>query len=99
MMTTAATVAHIIAEQAGRDVGAVTPDKRLVADLLLDSLERIELVMALEEHFDLVIDAAAAEACVTVGDCVALVERLLPTPACARDGNVRANLTKGAADD
>lgn len=91
MMNTAATVTHmvthIIAEQAGRDVSAVTPDKLLVADLLLDSLERIELVMALEEHFDLVIDDTAAEACVTVGDCIALVERLQPTPACARDGN------------
>ena len=86
MMNTAATVTHIIAEQLGCDVSAVTPDKLLVADLLLDSLERIELVMALEEHFDLVIDDTAAEACITVADCIALVDRLLPTPACARVG-------------
>ena len=83
MMNTAATVTHIIAEQAGRDVGGVTSDKRLVADLLLDSLERIEIVMALEEHFGLVINDADAQRCVTVADCVELVERLLLTGACA----------------
>ena len=67
------TVTRIIAEQLGRDVGAVTPDKRLVADLLIDSLERIEIVMAIEDHFSLVIDDDAAEQCLTVGDCIALV--------------------------
>jgi acyl carrier protein len=46
----------------------VTAHSRLTEDLELDSLDKVELIMALEEKFDVNIDDDKADACVTVGD-------------------------------
>lgn len=86
MKTTAKTVMHIIADHMGMADCYVTPETKIVADLGADSLDEIEMVMAIEAHFDLEIDDMDAEKCITVADCIALVDRLLPTPACARVG-------------
>lgn len=44
-------VRKVVAEQLGVPLSDVEPQKRLVADLGADSLDRVELVMALEEEF------------------------------------------------
>ncbi|AFX93560.1 acyl carrier protein [Serratia phage phiMAM1] len=46
-------------------------------DLWFDELDRIELIMELEEHYEIEIDDEKVEAAVTVGDVVNLVEKLV----------------------
>lgn len=65
---------------AGKAAETIRPEHTLDG-LGLDSLDKIEFVMALEEEFRCEIDDAEAEKIVTVGDAVALVERLLKAPA------------------
>ena len=52
-------VKQIISEQLGVDEGEVTLSASFVDDLGADSLDQVELVMALEEAFDLEIPASA----------------------------------------
>ena len=56
-----ARVKKIIAEQLGVEEGQVTNEKAFVADLGADSLDTVELVMALEEEFNLEIPDEEAE--------------------------------------
>ena len=65
-----ARVKKIIAEQLGVPEADVTNEKAFVADLGADSLDTVELVMALEEAFDIEIPDEAAEGIATVGDAV-----------------------------
>lgn len=74
---TLALVLKLAADQVGMSADAVKPDDRLVADLGFDSLDSIELVMACEEEFDVMIPDPVAEKCVTVADCAALVDSTL----------------------
>ena len=59
-------IAGIVAEQLGVAVSQVTPEKAFVADLGADSLDTVELIMALEDGFGLEIDDDAAEKLTTV---------------------------------
>lgn len=59
-------IAGIVAEQLGVTILQVTPDKAFVADLGADSLDTVELIMALEDGFGLEIDDATAEKLTTV---------------------------------
>jgi acyl carrier protein len=59
-------VQKIVAEQLGVDVGEVTPGASFANDLGADSLDTVELVMALEEEFDVEIPDEAAEEIATV---------------------------------
>ena len=52
------------------DESIVTPEASFSADLGADSLDIVELVMALEEEFDIEIPDSDAEKVVTVGDVV-----------------------------
>ena len=63
-------VKEIIVEQLGVAETAITPDASFIDDLGADSLDIVELIMALEEEFDLEIPDADAEKVVTVGDVV-----------------------------
>ena len=63
-------VKSIIVEQLGVDEEEVTSDASFVDDLGADSLDTVELVMALEEEFDLEIPDEDAEKIVTVGDAI-----------------------------
>ena len=60
----------IVAEQLGVDESQVTEDASFIDDLGADSLDIVELIMALEEEFDMEIPDADAEKIVTVGDVV-----------------------------
>ena len=63
-------VKGIIVEQLGVADTAVTMEASFIDDLGADSLDIVELVMALEEEFDIEIQDAEAEKVVTVGDVV-----------------------------
>ena len=63
-------VKEIIVEQLGVADTAVTMQASFIDDLGADSLDIVELVMALEEEFDIEIPDADAEKVVTVGDVV-----------------------------
>ena len=63
-------VKETIIEQLGVAETAVTLEASFIDDLGADSLDIVELVMALEEEFDIEIPDADAEKVVTVGDVV-----------------------------
>lgn len=63
-------VKDIVVEQLGVDEEEVTEQASFVDDLGADSLDIVELIMALEEEFDLEIPDEDAEKIVTVGDAV-----------------------------
>ncbi|NLW46442.1 MAG: acyl carrier protein [Firmicutes bacterium] len=63
-------VKDIVVEQLGVDEEEVLEQASFVDDLGADSLDIVELVMALEEEFDLEIPDEDAEKIVTVGDAV-----------------------------
>ena len=63
-------VKGIIVEQLGVSDTAVTMEASFIDDLGADSLDIVELVMALEEEFDMEIPDSDAEKVVTVGDVV-----------------------------
>jgi len=59
------------------DAVAITPETLLIEDLAADSLDLIELVLAVEESFDVDVPDDAAENIRTVGECVAGISGLL----------------------
>ena len=67
-------VTDIVAEQLGVDRDKVTTDTSFVNDLGADSLDTVELVMELEEEFDITIPDEAAEKIQTVGQAVEHIE-------------------------
>ena len=67
-------VKEIIAEQLGVDSEQVTENASFTDDLGADSLDTVELVMALEEEFDLEIPDEEAEKIVTVKDALNYLE-------------------------
>jgi len=67
-------VRSIVSEQLSVDAGEVKPESNFQNDLGADSLDTVELVMALEEAFDIEIPDEAAEGITTVGDAVKYIE-------------------------
>ena len=67
-------VGEIITDQLGVSVDQVVPEAKFVEDLGAESLDVIELVMALEEDFDVEIPDEDAEKLLTVGDVVRYME-------------------------
>ena len=67
-------VRGIIVEQLGVDAEEVVQTASFVDDLGADSLDTVELVMALEEEFHLEISDEDAEKIATVGDAVKYIE-------------------------
>lgn len=64
-------VKEIVIDQLEVDAEQVTPDASFATDLGADSLDTVELVMALEEEFDIEIPDEVAEQIDTVGKAVA----------------------------
>ncbi|EMH00139.1 acyl carrier protein [Helicobacter pylori GAM210Bi] len=71
------TIRVVIAEQLGIDVSQVTPEAKFVEDLGVDSLDIVELIMALEERFGIEISDEQAEKIVNVGDVMRYIEKQL----------------------
>ncbi len=63
-------VKEIIVEQLGVEASQVSEKAKFVDDLGADSLDTVELVMALEEEFSIEIPDEDAEKIVSVGDAV-----------------------------
>jgi len=63
-------IKQIVAEQLGVDEDQVTKEASLMDDLGADSLDTVELVMALEEEFDIEISDEDAEKIQTVQDAI-----------------------------
>ena len=76
-VTIAEKVKTIIADQLNVDEYEVTMDALFVDDLDADSLDVVEVVMELEEEFDIEISDEESEKMVRVKDVVELVERKL----------------------
>ena len=74
MASVAERVIEIVAEQLGVDKEKVTPETSFVNDLGADSLDTVELVMALEEAFNIEIPDEAAEKIDTVQKAVDYIE-------------------------
>jgi acyl carrier protein len=68
-------VKQIVSEQLGVDEGEVTSSASFVDDLGADSLDQVELVMALEEAFDLEISDEDAEKIRTVQDAINYIDK------------------------
>ena len=67
-------VKEIIVEQLGVDAAQVTEGAKFVDDLGADSLDTVELVMALEEEFSLEIPDEDAEKITSVGDAIGYIK-------------------------
>ncbi|MCX6102556.1 MAG: acyl carrier protein [Bdellovibrionales bacterium] len=67
-------VKNIIVEQLGVDMETVTPEASFIDDLGADSLDIVELVMTMEEEFDLEIPDEDAEKIKTVNDVVSYIK-------------------------
>ncbi len=67
-------VVGIIVEQLGVNADQVTPEAKFIEDLSADSLDTVELVMALEETFGQEIPDEEAEKLQSVGDVIKYIE-------------------------
>jgi len=67
-------VKKIIVDQLGVDAAEVTPEASFIEDLGADSLDTVELVMALEEEFGIEIPDEEAEKIVTVKDAIGYIK-------------------------
>jgi acyl carrier protein len=68
-------VTQIIVDQLGVESSEVVPEASFVDDLGADSLDRVELIMAFEEDFDLEIPDGDAEKIVTVQDAISYIQK------------------------
>ena len=92
-------IRSIVAEQLGVDVSEVTPDASILDDLGADSLDVVELVMALEDAFDIEVPDEDVEDIRTIGDMERYVEERAawlvrrmssPSPAASDDNQTRS---------
>ena len=67
----------IMAEVLNVDTEEVTPDTNFVDDLGADSLDIFQIVMGIEEEFDIEIPTEEVEQIVSVGDAVEQIKRLI----------------------
>lgn len=67
-------VIGVVAEQLAVDKDKITRETSFVNDLGADSLDTVELIMELEEEFDLMIPESAAEQIQTVGQAIDFIE-------------------------
>jgi acyl carrier protein len=70
-------VVAIICEQLGVNLDVVKDEAQFVGDLGADSLDLVELTIAVEDHYGVVIPDELAETCTTVGKAISLVEDLV----------------------
>lgn len=65
---------NIVEENLGAPEKPITLDTHIIDDLNADSLDLVELIMAVEEAFDITIDDSEAEHLMTVGDIIRFIE-------------------------
>ena len=67
-------ISAIIADQLGVDASEITMDTNLMKDLEADSLDAVEIIMAIEDEFDIEIPDEDAEQFQLIGNLVKYVE-------------------------
>ncbi|MBE6425808.1 MAG: acyl carrier protein [Planctomycetaceae bacterium] len=67
-------VMRVVGDQLGFEMDKLTPETSFVQDLGADSLDIVELVMALEEEFQITIPEEANDDVQTIGDAVRHIE-------------------------
>jgi len=67
---------EVVAEQLSVDKDTIKPDSKFIDDLGADSLDIVELVMALEEKFDIEIPDSDAESIITLQNAVDYIEKI-----------------------
>ena len=72
-------VIQIVSEQMSVDKNEVSRDTSFVNDLNADSLDTVELVMELEDEFDMTIPDEEAEKLKTVGEAIGYIQKHLET--------------------
>ena len=71
------TVRKVLAEQLEVDAASITMDTDIINDLGADSLDLVELVMSLEERYDIVLTDDKTASVRTVGQVVAMLEGIV----------------------
>lgn len=74
MATTLERVQTIVSDRLGVDADQVVPDAEFIGDLNADSLDLVEVIMAMEQEFDVEIKDEDAEKIRTVGDAVSYID-------------------------
>ncbi len=69
-------VCKMLAEQLNIDAASITPEAEVVKDLGADSLDVVELMMALEDEYGITLPEADVENVKTVQDIVTMMEKL-----------------------
>ena len=75
MSDTAERVKKIVIEHLGVEADKVTPDASFIDDLGADSLDTVEIIMAIEEAFGIEIPESEQEKIRTVGDAISYIEK------------------------
>jgi acyl carrier protein len=73
-----ATILKIVADLARQRfgwTGAITSETRLVEDLELDSLKALEMIIEIENRFEITIDESSEGEIITVGDLARVIDR------------------------
>lgn len=73
-MAVAEKVKQLIADQLGKTVDDISEEKEVVKDLGADSLDVVEMLMSLEEEFNITVPEEEAVNIKTVGDIISLIE-------------------------
>lgn len=73
-MAIAEKVKDLISKQLNKPIDEITDDKEVVKDLGADSLDVVEMLMGLEEEFDISVPEEDAVNIKTVGDIIKLIE-------------------------
>lgn len=73
-MAVADKVIELISKQLNRPADEITNDKEIVKDLGADSLDVVEMLMSLEEEFNITVPEEDAVNIKTVGDIIKLIE-------------------------
>lgn len=68
-------VIEIVADQLSVDKTTITPQSKFLEDLGTDSLDHVEMIMIVEEEFDIEVADEDAENLLTVGDLIAYVAK------------------------
>ena len=68
-------VKEMVASHLGRAVDEITPDSSFIEDLGADSLDLVELIMSMEDEFELEISDEDAENIITVQDAVNFIQK------------------------
>lgn len=67
-------ILEIIADQVNRSVDELDPSMEFIDDLNMDSIELVELIMSVEEEFDIEINEDRLEKVRSIGDVLDLLE-------------------------